>query len=84
VCGHDADVFRPERWLEMTIEEMDDAEKSMNVLFGQGRWRCFGRNLALVEVNKMLPEVSKTSMRDLPEAQNTIADWLCLLAAIEV
>ncbi|KAK8155481.1 cytochrome P450 [Phyllosticta citribraziliensis] len=53
IFGDDAEVFRPERWLE-------DAERAKLMdrhmfQFGGGAHICIGRNLALLEMNKVLP-----------------------------
>jgi len=55
--GDDADLFRPERWLEPDEER---AQAMMNVLdlaFGAGRFQCLGKGLAWVELNKVFVEV---------------------------
>jgi cytochrome P450 len=59
--GDDADVFRPERWLELGDDEALRASEAFDVLFGQGRYKCLGRALALIEMNKLLPEVRLSS-----------------------
>lgn len=55
VFGMDADVFRPERWLE------DPARvRQMNkyfFAFGYGSRRCLGKNLALFEAQKFCVQV---------------------------
>lgn len=58
VWGEDADVFRPERWLEGTREEMRAKEAAVDLVFGHGRWLCLGKNVAFVELNKVIFEVS--------------------------
>ncbi|KAF2759869.1 cytochrome P450 [Pseudovirgaria hyperparasitica] len=55
IFGDDVDVFRPERWL-------DDKENAKNMErylfhFGGGSHVCIGRNLALLEINKVLPHL---------------------------
>ena len=53
IFGQDADVFRPERWLgdEERFRRMD----RYMFQFGGGAHVCIGRNLALLEINKVLP-----------------------------
>lgn len=58
VFGADADFFRPERWLEAKDEVLDRMEKNMEILFAPGKWSCLGRNMALLELNKVFFEVS--------------------------
>jgi cytochrome P450 len=58
VFGEDADVYQPERWLE--DEERAKKMERYMFQFGGGSHLCIGRNLALFEMNKVLP----TLLRD--------------------
>lgn len=57
IWGNDADVFRPERWLEAD----DDRERIMNgvvdLAFGYGKYSCLGKPIAMMELNKIFVEV---------------------------
>ncbi|KAI2778208.1 cytochrome P450 [Daldinia loculata] len=53
--GQDADYFRPERWLE-DPENAKVMERYM-FQFGGGAHVCIGRNLALLEINKVIPRL---------------------------
>ncbi|KHO00456.1 benzoate 4-monooxygenase cytochrome P450 [Metarhizium album ARSEF 1941] len=53
VFGEDADEFRPERWLDATPE----MEKTWGLVFGSGKWACLGKEIARMELNKVLVEV---------------------------
>ncbi|KAL0933780.1 cytochrome p450 oxidoreductase [Colletotrichum truncatum] len=53
--GSDADVYRPERWMT-TIDESKRMERYM-FQFGGGSHVCIGRNLALLEINKVVPRL---------------------------
>ena len=55
--GEDAAVFRPERWLEATGEDLNRMERSVEVVFGSGRYGCLGKSVAFVELNKVFAEV---------------------------
>ncbi|CAK7203654.1 hypothetical protein SEUCBS139899_006392 [Sporothrix eucalyptigena] len=65
VFGPDADVFRPERWLE--AEEQSHSEKggdrlkqminTWNLVFKYGKWQCLGKEVALIELNKVFVEL---------------------------
>lgn len=59
VWGGDADQFRPERWLDPSVdpEKLKDMETVGDMVFGGGRWRCLGRNIALMEIRKVIFEV---------------------------
>ncbi|KAK3339848.1 cytochrome P450 [Lasiosphaeria hispida] len=58
VFGQDVEIFRPERFLEPEC----DAEKrayrvrSLDIIFGGGRWTCSGKQVALFELNKVIFE----------------------------
>lgn len=57
--GPDADVFRPERWLHNTNPVM---EQTVMMAFAAGsRWECLGRNIAMIELNKVFVEVRESS-----------------------
>lgn len=50
--GADADIFRPERWLEtgQTTEEKEKfalMEKLSELVFGYGKYQCLGKNVAV-------------------------------------
>jgi cytochrome P450 len=54
VFGEDADVFRPERWLdEKRAKEMDKAI----ITFGGGARTCIGKNISLMEMQKLTPQL---------------------------
>ncbi|KAI0408257.1 cytochrome P450 [Xylaria palmicola] len=55
VFGEDADFFRPERWLE--DEESARIMERYMFQFGGGAHVCIGRNLALLEINKVCPRL---------------------------
>src|SRR3569833_2346785 len=58
VFGEDADVFRPERWIEASAEKYKEMEYwQMMVFAAGGRWECLGKNIALLELNKVVFEV---------------------------
>jgi cytochrome P450 len=58
VFGEDADIFRPERWLEAQGEELRKIQSSWELVFHYGRWQCPGKNVAMIELNKVFVEVS--------------------------
>lgn len=70
--GPDTDNFRPERWLEASEEQLKMMERSMYQVslvqclprellmlwkFGGGSRICTGRHFALLEMNKLLPQL---------------------------
>jgi cytochrome P450 len=57
VFGADSDTFRPERWLEADLETRNEMEKTVDLVFGYGRWSCMGKNVAYLEMDKVYFEV---------------------------
>jgi cytochrome P450 len=58
VYGADADVFRPERWMEVEDEDKLLAmTRTQELVFGSGRYACLGKQVALIEVSKAIAEV---------------------------
>lgn len=58
VFGDDVEIFRPERFIECDEATSVKRRKVMDLNFGHGRWLCLGRVMALIEINKIIVEVS--------------------------
>ena len=68
VYGDDVDEFRPERWLELwqkaekegqdsnAAEKVKRMERSF-LAFGMGSRSCLGKNVSLLEMNKLVPQL---------------------------
>ncbi|KIW21750.1 uncharacterized protein PV07_12820, partial [Cladophialophora immunda] len=56
VYGEDCDQFRPERWLEAPEEQLTAMERA-NLAFGHGKRGCLGKNIALLEISKLVPQL---------------------------
>jgi cytochrome P450 len=54
VFGTDANIFRPERWLDASAERLSTMKATM-LHFGSGARSCIGKNIALLEIYKLLP-----------------------------
>jgi cytochrome P450 len=63
VFGPDADVFRPERWLDESVsrEERTEMRRVVELVFGYGRWGCAGKMIAFLELNKVFVEVCRVA-----------------------
>jgi len=55
--GADAAEFRPERWLEAAPDQFREMEATLDLVFSHGRWQCLGKNVAMMELNKVFVEV---------------------------
>jgi cytochrome P450 len=60
--GEDVDVFRPERWLveENSTDEskLMEMRRTNELVFGYGKYQCLGKPIALMEIAKVIFEVS--------------------------
>lgn len=57
VFGDNAEVFRPERWLEADEGQLKLMETTAELAFSPGRWQCLGKSIAFIELNKVFVEV---------------------------
>jgi cytochrome P450 len=57
VFGNDAELFRPERWLEAKGEKLAKMERTIDLIFGHGKYQCLGQNIAWMELNKIFFEL---------------------------
>lgn len=55
--GTDADVFRPERWLEASEDQLRVMNGAVDLAFGYGKYSCLGKPIAMMELNKIFVEV---------------------------
>ncbi|KAK3372602.1 cytochrome P450 [Podospora didyma] len=57
IFGEDADLFRPERWIEADPDKYAEMRKATDLCFGHGRWGCAGKVIAFMEMNKVFVEL---------------------------
>jgi cytochrome P450 len=57
VFGQDAEIFRPERWLNVDKAKYAEMYRVADMAFGSGRFKCLGRTIAFIEMNKIFVEV---------------------------
>jgi cytochrome P450 len=57
--GPDADLFRPERWLEAETdpERLALMNSTVDLVFHYGKYQCLGKNIAMMEFNKLFVEL---------------------------
>jgi hypothetical protein len=58
IFGEDAAIFRPERWLQAEGEKLEVMERTLGLLWGFGKYSCLGKNIAIMELNKVFFVVS--------------------------
>lgn len=85
IFGEDADEFVPERWLgadEEHIRAMDNAIFT----FGAGSRICLGKNIALLEITKLVPELLRRFEVNLvdPQRYKVRPGWLVLQDGLDV
>lgn len=59
VWGEDADMFRPERWLNLDKDTAAAWMECLDFQFGYGRYQCLGRALVFTEMNKAVTAVCR-------------------------
>jgi cytochrome P450 len=58
IYGEDVKSFRPERWFEEDCAKLTIMTKTNDLIFGHGKWQCLGKPVAMLEINKVIFEVS--------------------------
>ncbi|KAJ5656902.1 cytochrome P450 [Penicillium longicatenatum] len=56
IFGDDAAVFRPERWLESSEEDVKRMDRHL-MTFGYGSRTCIGKNISIMEMGKLIPQL---------------------------
>lgn len=56
VFAPDPEAFRPERWLECGGEQLKNMERCY-MPFGLGTRTCIGKNVSILEMSKVIPEL---------------------------
>ncbi|KAK4653471.1 hypothetical protein QC762_506620 [Podospora pseudocomata] len=59
IFGEDADIFRPERFLDCRADQKTGMMRALEIIWGGGRWTCAGKNVALIELNKTAFELMR-------------------------
>lgn len=56
--GSELDTYKPERWLIDDSIQLAKMQRNLDLNFGYGSSKCLGVNLAGIEINKIVFEVS--------------------------
>ncbi|KAI1454498.1 cytochrome P450 [Annulohypoxylon moriforme] len=70
IYGPDADLFRPERWLNIDPEKRREMTNTTELVFGYGRFGCSGKNVAFMEMNKVYVELLRNFDFQLVDPKN--------------
>ncbi|KAJ5961635.1 cytochrome P450 pisatin demethylase [Penicillium viridicatum] len=73
IYGPDAATFRPERWLEADEQQSKLMEQNF-MAFGVGSRTCIGKNISLLEMNKMIPVLVRDFDFELSQ-DNKVDGW---------
>ncbi|KAK2025646.1 cytochrome P450 [Colletotrichum zoysiae] len=57
IFGPDAEIFRPERFLEADAAKRVELERVVELAFGYGRWMCAGKHVAFTQLTKSIFEL---------------------------
>lgn len=76
VYGHDANEFKPERWLEADEKQLKLMERNF-LAFGGGTRTCLGKNISLLEMSKLVPQLLRRFDFELsePNKEWTLHDY---------
>ncbi|GFF28439.1 cytochrome P450 oxidoreductase [Aspergillus udagawae] len=75
VFGADADVFKPERWLQAEGEDEGSQTSTMEryfLPFGLGSRTCIGKNISLLEIGKLVPQLVRNFDFELVSRQDAL------------
>jgi cytochrome P450 len=57
VFGEDAENWRPERWIEFEEQGRNAEVEKYSLGFGMGSRTCIGKNISLLEIAKVIPQL---------------------------
>jgi len=62
VFGDNVEFFRPERWLINDRAKVEKMSRTIEMVFGYGKYQCLGKGIAYMEIGKVVFEVSADMM----------------------
>ena len=81
IFGPDAEVFRPERWIEANEQEYNRMFRTQELVFGTSRFTYLGKNMAMMELDKVFVEVRVSVFFFLPVSQTReyVVIWMATI-----
>jgi cytochrome P450 len=92
IFGEDADAFNPERWLEETDGREEPTRfarmrKVDELQFGYGEWVCVGKEMALMQLHKVVFEIFRNfdlslwgeKEVEMEDVQQVFPVWVCVV-----
>ncbi|KIW14153.1 hypothetical protein PV08_06934 [Exophiala spinifera] len=71
--GDDCSEFRPERWLSGSEEQLRRMNRHW-IPFGSGARTCIGKNISLLEITKIIPQIYRKFDFELEDPKE---EWSC-------
>lgn len=68
IFGHDAEAWNPSRWLDDQEKETKAMEHNL-LSFGAGKRSCLGKNIAMLELHKVVPALFLRFKLELEEPE---------------
>lgn len=89
VYGMDADMWRPERWLEFEEQGRTAEVEKYFFAFGMGSRTCIGKNISMMEMSKLVPQLLRRFEFRLPKETvkykwRTVNRWFVKPLRLEV
>lgn len=78
IFGADAHCFRPERWIESEAEVISKMKRNL-FTFGAGSRNCIGKNLAMMQILKIVVEIYRNfdvELEDPGKEWHVSGGWL--------
>ena len=57
--GTNAHIFRPERWIEGSEPQLAEMNRTLDLVFGWGKYSCLGKPIAWMEMRKAIAELMR-------------------------
>ncbi|TGJ81716.1 hypothetical protein E0Z10_g7051 [Xylaria hypoxylon] len=83
IWGPDADLFRPERWIEADPGRARRMNMVVDLDFGFGKYQCLGKPIAMMELNKIFVELLRRYEFTIVNPQNPIKAWSAIFWVVD-